>query len=174
MNFGPMVTRYILAIALNISARNGIFLRAETMRMRKLTTMLAAVSLLASPAAAQQITTQGSGLQRTEAVVAVGITIPFGGTRRSDPPRLELRMSRDMVQADGSRLSDRSSNAVGTSIGFALDRDAENRLWLNGRPLPQADQRHGVSTLGWVAIGVGVIVVGGGVLLADAARDASE
>jgi hypothetical protein len=133
-----------------------------------------ALGLMGAPVMAQGVNVQPSGLHRAEGVVAIGLTVPFGGGQRSDPPRVELRMSRDLMQADGSRLSDRRGEAIGTRIGIALDRDGEHRLWLNGRLVAQDDQRQGVSTLGWVAIGVGVAVVGGGLLLFDALDDASE
>ncbi|NJS13603.1 MAG: hypothetical protein HC788_02065 [Sphingopyxis sp.] len=141
--------------------------------MKKLTGLLVATSMMTSPAAAQHMTTQGSGLQRAEAVVAVGITIPIGGSKRSDPARVDLRMTRDTLQADGSRLSDLTGRPLRTSIGLALDRNMENHLLINGRPLPEKDQRLGISTVGWVAIGVGVLVVGGAVLY-QVADDASE
>lgn len=143
-------------------------------KMGLLASAIAALGLMGAPAMAQGANVQLSGLHRAEGVVAIGLTVPFGGGQRSDPPRVELRMSRDVLQADGSRLSDRRGEVVGTRIGIALDRDGENRLWLNGRPVPQNDQRQGVSTLGWVAIGIGVAVVGGGLLLVDALNDASE
>lgn len=130
---------------------------------------LAAMSMLTSPATAQHGVAQGSGLQRPEATVAVGITIPFGGDRRSEPARVELRMTRDMVQADGTRLSDVTGRTLRTSIGFALDRDLENRLLVNGRPMPGQDERKGISSAGWVAISVagGASLIFGGLVIAQ-------
>lgn len=124
-----------------------------------------ATSALAEPLAYQ------NGLSRVDGVVGLGLTIPLGGTRQKAPPRVELRLTRDMVSIDGTRLSNHGIPLNETRIGVSLERD--NRLLLNGRPIETA-RRNNVSTVGWIAIGVGVVLIGGAVLLADAARDASE
>lgn len=124
-----------------------------------------ATSALAEPLAYQ------NGLSRVDGVVGLGLTIPLGGTRQKAPPRVELRLTRDMVSIDGTRLSNHGILLNETRIGVSLERD--NRLLLNGRPIETA-RRNNVSTVGWIAIGAGVVLIGGAVLLADAARDASE
>ncbi len=124
-----------------------------------------ATSALAEPLAYQ------NGLSRVDGVVGLGLTIPLGGTRQKAPPRVELRLTRDMVSIDGTRLSNHGIPLNETRIGVSLERD--NRLLLNGRPIETA-RRNNVSTVGWIAIGAGVVLIGGAVLLADAARDASE
>jgi len=48
------------------------------------------------------------------------------------------------------------------------------RLTVARRELPEAERRHGISTIGWVAIGVGASLVIGGLLFVDALNDASE
>ena len=73
---------------------------------------------------------------------------------------------------DGTRQS--SSTGVRpheTRIGFSLER--KNQLLLNGQPIDK-ERRNNVSTVGWIAIGAGVLLIGGFLLVADAARDASE
>lgn len=122
-------------------------------------------SAMAEPLAYQ------NGLSRVDGVVGLGLTIPLGGNRQKAPPRVELRLTRDMVNIDGTRLSNRGIPLNETRIGVALQRD--NRLLLNGRPI-DTKRRNNVSTVGWIAIGAGIILIGGAVLLADAARDASE
>ena len=100
------------------------------------------------------------------------MTIPIGGDREKAPPRVELRLTRDVVNFDGTRQSSNSGiSPHETRIGFSLERD--NRLLLNGQPIDTA-QRNNVSTVGWIAIGAGVVLIGGVLLVADAARDASE
>lgn len=73
--------------------------------------------------------------------------------------------------ADGSRQSHGAPYRMETRIGLSLETD--RKLPLNGRPVEKA-QRNNISTTGWIAIGVGVVLAGGAVLVADAARDASE
>jgi len=122
-------------------------------------------SAMAEPLAYQ------NGLSRVDGVVGVGLTLPLGGSRQKAPPRVELRLTRDVVNVDGTRLSSRGIPLNETRIGFSLERD--NRLLINGRPINKA-RRQGVSTVGWIAIGAGVALIGGALLVADAARDASE
>ena len=123
-------------------------------------------SVVAQPMAYQ------SGMSRVDGVVGVGLTIPIGGQHKKAPPRVELRLTRDVVNVDGTRQSSTGSiRPHETRIGVSLER--ENRLLLNGRPIDTA-QRNNVSTVGWIAIGAGVLLIGGALLVADAARDASE
>jgi hypothetical protein len=113
-----------------------------------------------------------NGMSRVDGVVGLGLTIPIGGQHKKAPPRVELRLTRDVVNFDGTRQS--SSTGVRpheTRIGFSLER--KNRLLLNGQPIDTM-RRNNVSTVGWIAIGAGVVLIGGVLLVADAARDASE
>ena len=128
-------------------------------------------AVLTTSAVAEPMAYQ-SGMSRVDGVVGLGLTIPIGGERKKSPPRVELRLTRDVVNFDGTRQSSTSSiRPHETRIGFSLERD--NRLLLNGRPIGTA-QRTYVSTIGWIAIGAGVVLIGGVLLVADAARDASE
>ena len=56
--------------------------------------------------------------------------------------------------------------------GFTLEQSP--RFTTDGREMDAHDDRHGISTLGYVAIGVGAAVIVGGLLFADAVRDASD
>jgi len=122
-------------------------------------------SAMAEPLAYQ------NGLSGVDGVAGVGLTIPLGGSRHKAPPRVELRLTRDVVNMDGTRLSNRGIPLNETRIGVSLERD--NRLLLNGKPI-DTKRRNNVSTVGWIAIGAGVVLIGGFLLVADAARDASE
>ncbi|MBJ7438762.1 MAG: hypothetical protein JHD35_07030 [Sphingopyxis sp.] len=135
--------------------------------MRILGGLLISAALTTS-AVAEPMTYQ-SGMSRVDGVVGLGLTIPIGGAKKEAPPRVELRLTRDMVNFDGTRQSSSSSiRPHETRIGFSLERD--KKLLINGRSLDKS-QRQGVSTLGWIAIGVGAAVIVGGVLLADALED---
>jgi hypothetical protein len=121
-------------------------------------------SAIAEPMAYQ------NGLSRVDGVVGIGLTVPLGGERKKAPPRVELRLTRDVVNVDGTRLSNRGIPLNETRIGVSLERD--NRLLVNGRPVDKS-RRQGVSTLGWIVIGVGAAAIVGGVLVADALEDSS-
>ena len=113
-----------------------------------------------------------NGLTRVEAVVGLGVSIPIGGDRKKAPPRVELRLTRDVINFDGTRQSSNSGvRPIETRIGFSLEH--KRRFLLNGQSMDKA-QRNNMSTVGWIAIGAGIALIGGFLLVADAARDASE
>lgn len=127
-------------------------------------------AVMTTSASAEPLAIQDS-FSRTEGVVGLGLTIPIGGGRDKAPPRVELRLTRDVVNFDGTRQSAALQYQMGTRIGFSLAPG--HRLLLNGEPVEDL-RKNGMSTLGWVAVGVGATLIIGGVLVADAARDASE
>lgn len=124
-----------------------------------------------SPALAQSASDFDHRFTRGEGRVAVGILMPFGGTKAERVPQLELRMTRQLVDASGSRLPALESDLRTSRVALTL---GGGQRWLvNGRAI-ESSKGHGISTLGGIAIATGVALVIGGVLLADAARDASE
>ena len=126
---------------------------------------------LTTSAVAEPMTFQ-NGLTRVEGVVGRGVSIPIGGDRKKYPPRVELRLTRDVVNFDSTRQSPNSSiRPTETRIGFSLERS--RRFLLNGQPIDRA-QRNNVSTVGWIAIGAGVVLIGGFLHGADAVRDSSD
>lgn len=139
--------------------------------MRTITTAILGAAL-ATSASGQSIAPQGGAFSRPEGVVGVGLTIPFGGVRHREAPRVELRLARDSVNIDGGRQSSTTGwRSIETRIGVSLAPD--HKLMLNGRPITN-DRRHGVSTLGWVAIGVGVAALAGAAWVVNAMNDASR
>lgn len=127
---------------------------------------------LTAPATAEPGLFQETALGRSDGVVAIGISIPFAGRQQKVPPRVELRIARDQVNMDGGRRSSRADfTPMESRIGFSLESDSE--LLINGRPI-SGTQRSNISTVGWVAVGVGAVLIGGFLLVADAARDASD
>ncbi len=132
---------------------------------------MALAAALTTPGLAQSGGFRDQGLGRTEGVVGIGFTLPLGGGRQKEAPRLELRLSRDTINIDGSRQSDREARRFESRIGIALDGDQS--LLVNGRPIERRE-RNNLSTEVGIAIGVVAVLVIGGLLVADAARDASE
>ncbi|WP_257543465.1 hypothetical protein [Sphingopyxis sp. DBS4] len=85
---------------------------------------------------------------------------------------MELRVTRDLVGLDGRRHSNLADfRPIESRIGFSLERGS--KLLVNGRQIDER-QRNNMSTVGWVAVGVGVTLIGAFLLVADAARDASD
>ncbi len=125
---------------------------------------------LTTSAVAEPMTYQ-SGLSRVEGVVGLGLTIPIGGNRQKAPPRVELRLTRDVMNFDGTRQSGTGIRPNETRIGVSLERD--NRLLIDGRPI-DTTRRNKISTGAGIAIGAVAVLVIGGLLVADAAGDASE
>ena len=111
----------------------------------------------------------------TERRVSAGIAIPFGPRGTAETPQLELRST---VRHDGSDLAafghDRwlPRRERTARVGFTLEQSP--RFTIDGREMDARDDRHGISTLGYVAIGVGAAVIMGGLLFVDAVNDASE
>lgn len=122
----------------------------------------------------------GVGVQAT-------VAIPLGGgatTARSDGPRLSLRAGPSLTQA-GSTVRLRDRTRVAPLAELALRPRHSTTLSLAGQPLavsyaspalreaagPPDGPRSNLSTLGYVAIGVGVAVILGGVLAYDHLRD---
>ena len=138
--------------------------------------MTAAALSLPAPALAQMLDSGGrpAGFERR---VSAGVTIPLGASRSaSGTPRLELR-------ATGERFDpalDRRDRAVArldtprreSRIGLTLE--SRPQLIVDGRALPPDQDKLGLSTLGWVAIGVVTVAVVGGLLFIDALNDASD
>jgi hypothetical protein len=139
--------------------------------MKRAAIAIAISAALTMPVLADPPAFRDAAFSRPDGVVGIGLTVPFGATRQTEPPRIELRIARDRVNFDGSRQSATDADRMETRIGVSLERD--NRLLVNGRVV-DTKQRNNVSTAGWIAIGVGVVLVGGVLLVADAARDASE
>jgi hypothetical protein len=114
-----------------------------------------------------------SGVERR---VTAGIAIPFGPRGRTETPQLQLRgstISRGdtaLTASERDRWQPRRERS--TRIGFTLERSPQ--LTLDGREPGPNDDRRGLSTLGYVAIGVGVAAVVGGVLLLERINAASD
>lgn len=139
--------------------------------MRKFIAATALVAMVTSPVAAQQSDFRASGPAHGEGRVTVGLVLPFGGRKAQRAPQVELRLARDVIRWDGQRESTMGGPIRESRIGLTLD--GTERLMINGRE-QRVEDRQGVSTLGGVAIGVGVAVVVGGLLMLDALRDSSE
>jgi hypothetical protein len=138
--------------------------------------LAAAAMSLPAAAAAQMVDPAGHPLG-ADRRVSVGLSIPLGGgAESSGKPQLELRAVADHRSA---QASDRES--IGwlprtqpreTRIGVTLTE--QPRLTIAGRELPEAENKLGISTIAWVAIGVAAAAVVGSLLLVDAINDASE
>jgi hypothetical protein len=138
----------------------------------------AGMALLAMGAtvSAQSTFVPGQAGRRDNRVQA-GIVIPFGsaGTSAERAPRLEA-WSQQGWQRESAELRMRADRDPGEAqpIRMGITLNQRPRMMLNGREVPGQDDRHGVSTLSWVGIGLGVAVIAFGFGLADAAKQANN
>jgi len=137
--------------------------------------MLGAALSLPGPALGQMLDAAGrpSGAERR---VTAGITIPLGtGRTVTSKPQLELRASSYRPAGAWEHTTSRPlarERTYESRIGMTLE--PRPQLTVAGREVPEADRRLGLSTLGWVAIGVVAAGVVGGLLFIDAVNDASD
>lgn len=114
----------------------------------------------AAPAgAAEIVSSDPPRTHRTGAFLGARLRVPLTGERRSPRPVLALAPTLHSVQPNGE-------TRLRINRGLEVGLDGPNlRLDIGGRPansfLPRGDvpggRRSNVSTLGWVAIGVGVV-----------------
>lgn len=136
--------------------------------------------IAAAPAAAADIGLSNAGAVQTGTFAGVRLRIPLGKTVRVKP-QLALTLAPMMrAETSGGRVAMRFGEGV--AFGFAGGERAAT-VRFGGRPLSTFTQRDekidpknkaGISTLGYVAIGAAVVLIGGGLLFFDALNDASE
>lgn len=115
-----------------------------------------------------------AGASQVGSFVGARARIPLGATREKAHAGLAFTATQRSGETGALRFS------TGMELGFA--GDAKVRLSLAGRPVSRLGQggaapegrRLGMSTLGWVGIGVAVVAVGGVLWFVDAMNDASE
>jgi hypothetical protein len=133
--------------------------------------MVLAALALPAPALAQALDPAGrpAGFERR---ITAGVTIPLGAGRgAAGTPQLELRaVGQRFDAADRARV--RPATMRETRIGLTLE--TQPRLTVGGQPVSTGQDKLGLSTLGWVAIGVVTVGVVGGLLFIDALNDASD
>lgn len=139
------------------------------MKLMRLQAGMIAFSLIASPASAQLSNNLASSAA-VESRVQAGIVIPLGqgGSSAERAPRLEAwsehRPLRDLP-VPILRPSMDPAVLRQSRIGFSLGD--QTRLLVNGRDVGQENGRMGISTLGWVGIGVGLAVLVGGAIASN-------
>ncbi len=139
--------------------------------------LAAAAASLPAAAMAQVFDPSGRPLG-ADRRVSLGVALPLGGgTATSGKPQLELRAVADHrtpQTADHRNGAGWLPLAQPREARIGLTLTERPRLTVAGRELPEAERKHGISTVGWVAIGVGASLVIGGLLFVDALNDASD
>lgn len=147
------------------------------MRRIVVTAIVAAQFAAAPAAAADLIDDRRIVAQQAGSFSGVRVRIALGGGEREGRVRAGLVMAPTLR----SEAADRRGSlrfGEGVELGFAQDRPPA--LSIAGRPLTGEEARRtsgpraGVSTLAWVAIGTGIVLVAGALLFVDAMNDASE
>lgn len=124
---------------------------------------LIATQLVATPAVAAELHSDRSpGAIEAGTFAGARLRLPIGAGTRGEPLRAGLVMAPTLVreQAGGRRAA---SFGEGFELGFGPNRRGLV-VSLAGRPLTGRDRdlpgpRAGVSTIGWVAIGVGAVAL---------------
>ena len=137
-----------------------------------------ALQLVASPAVAADLVQDRSPVaQQAGAFTGARLRVSLGGEARADRLRVGLVMA-PTLRSEGSDR--RSSLRFGEGVELGVVQGRPLALSIAGRPLTGRESRQlsgpkaGVSTVGWVAIGTGVVLVVGALLFFDAMNDASE
>lgn len=132
---------------------------------------LVAIGLLAQSSIGMAQNHAGTSYAARDVNASIGVTLPFGGApQRDEPARVELTLGQDRITADGARLNMlnlvRGDAPQRVRVGLTLEPQA--RFTINGRAVQgPIDDRRGASTLGKVAIGVGVafgVVLAAGII----------
>jgi len=124
---------------------------------------LIATQLVATPAVAAELhSDRSSGMTETGTFTGARIRLPVGGDARRERLRAGLVMAPTLrSEQAGGRIATRVGE--GLELGFGGNRRGL-ALSVAGRPLTGQSRdlpgtRAGVSTLGWVAIGVGAVAL---------------
>ncbi len=124
---------------------------------------LIATQLVASPAIAAELhNDRSSGVTETGSFAGARVRLPIGGSAGRDSLRAGLVMApTQRSEQAGGRIATRFGE--GLELGFGANRRGV-ALSVAGRPLTGQSRdlpgpRAGVSTIGWIAIGVGVVAV---------------
>lgn len=147
--------------------------------MRKtLFAALVAAQLAATPAAAADLVQDRTvASQQAGSFAGARVRVALGGGEQQGRLRAGLVMAPTLRTETADR---RGSLRFGEGVELGITRDRPLTLSIAGRPLTGEEARRatgpraGVSTLAWVAIGTGVVLVVGTLLLVDAMNDASE
>lgn len=130
------------------------------------------LAALASAGSAQAQSNLASSQNATHVQRAnVGIIIPFGrsGSPSETAPRIEAWTDRARQDAGSRiRIADSGNRPAIKPLRFGLSLENQPRALVNGRVVMQPGNRHGVSTVGWVGIGVGVVVIIGALAVSGA------
>ena len=145
--------------------------------MRRLIIASLVVAQLATPAVAADLVTERNVVaQEAGAFAGARLRVPLRGTS-SGPARAGFVMA-PTLRTERSDLS--SALRFGEGVELGLTRRGAASLSLAGRPLTGDEARRaggpraGISTLGWVAIGTGVVLVAGTLLFMEAMENSSE
>ena len=147
------------------------------MRNRLITGLIASHLVAAPAAAADMVADPAMTSSRSGAFAGARLRVALGGGEQQRLVRAGLVMA-PTVRSQGSDR--RSILRFGEGIELGVRQGSPLGLSIAGRPVtgPEARRlsgpRAGVSTIGWIAIGTGVALVAGTLLLVDAMNDASE
>jgi len=146
--------------------------------MRRLVTAFIAAAILTAPSHAAGWQGQESDVRRG-AFLGAQISIPLGGQARSRPFS-QLAIAPMTVASDHRRVS----AFIGQGLALRIGREAkpsimiggvraDHALGLNRSKQVQAEQKMGLSTGGWIAIGLATAIGVGFLIVANHCEDHS-
>ena len=129
--------------------------------MRKFVTSVLAAAVIAGPLHAAPWQDQGSEV-RPGAFIGAQFKMSFGGQARSQPrAQLALAPTRSSFSNSGQ-----ATTRIGEGLALDFTSKAKPTLTLAGMradtALGDRERKLGISSTGWVAIGLGVVAVAGG------------
>jgi hypothetical protein len=155
-------------VELAIAKRRGTFMKFVTIGA------LIAAHIACAAQAAELPRDPSTETTRIGSFAGARVRVPLGATKEKPHAGLAFTATQRTGDTGALRFS------KGMELGFA--GDGKVRLSLAGKPVSQlrpgaegpAGRKLGVSTLGWVGIGVAVALVAGTIWFVDAMNDASE
>ena len=146
------------------------------MRKMLIAGLVAAAQILpaAQPAAAAELhEDRTAGASQVSAFAGARLRVPIGGRER---PRAGLALTSTLRSGPTGELR----FAKGAELGFSRDRNLQ--VFVGGVPVSQLAQgretpkgrKAGVSTTGWIAIGVGVVALAGAAYVAWLVHENNE
>jgi hypothetical protein len=141
--------------------------------MRKFVTSVLAAALIAGPLHAAPWQDQGSQV-RPGMFVGAQLKMSFGGQARSQPrAQLALAPTRSTFSDSG-----RSTARIGEGLALDFTSNAKPTLTLAGMradtALGDRERKMGISSTGWVAIGLGVAALAGGLYFLHLVHEAEK
>lgn len=143
--------------------------------MKHIITAASLVAVVLSQPAQAQVAADPWNQQQGEAQAQIAFTVPLGHSPRAEEtePRIELMVRQRAAAGEFAALR-RADDARWNERRIGLSLGDDPQVMLNGREIIREERKDGVSDGVWIAGGVVVALVVGGLLFWDAVEDGSQ